>query len=303
MTRHWSPCSLRSPSPPAAPPQVSLAGPAPQEQMLLHLPSQLLAECGTQGQVLPTTYELQPLPLGSDKMYGFMQQHEGGAPSTSGQRGAAAAGSKRGRVALEGTIEKRFDARPLATLDAAAAAAAAAGDVASSIGAGGGSVAIDPAYRAFTRQRTEASLTRTRQALTYEQDISASLHQLKQVRGGGSRLAALSVAKEKHGATKPPLSRDELEAELFTLFERSPHWTFAQLQKETGQAAQALKAALTDIATQHQRGPLKGLYEVRREYRTKAARDAALVSSGVAAAAGGGEANAEAEWQDVQNHQ
>jgi hypothetical protein len=45
------------------------------------------------------------------------------------------------------------------------------------------------------------------------------------------------------------------------------HYTFSQLLKETDQPVVWLKEVLATVAQLHKRGPLNGLWELKREYR------------------------------------
>lgn len=66
---------------------------------------------------------------------------------------------------------------------------------------------------------------------------------------------------------KERLPRDEVMDIVFRAFERTPHWSFKALIDHTQQPSAYLKEILTDIAIYNTRGPYKGLYELKAEYK------------------------------------
>lgn len=61
------------------------------------------------------------------------------------------------------------------------------------------------------------------------------------------------------------MESNDLLAILFRLFSKQSRWTFVQLQKETAQPTQHLKAVLGEIARLNKAGPYKGLWELNKE--------------------------------------
>lgn len=61
------------------------------------------------------------------------------------------------------------------------------------------------------------------------------------------------------------MESQELLALLFGLFSKQSRWTFGQLQKETAQPTQHLKAVLGQIARLNKVGPYKGMWELTKE--------------------------------------
>jgi len=63
-------------------------------------------------------------------------------------------------------------------------------------------------------------------------------------------------------------SRDEVQNELLDIFKENPLWTTKDLRERTNQPEQHLKACLQDIATLHERGPNRGNWELKEEYKS-----------------------------------
>lgn len=64
------------------------------------------------------------------------------------------------------------------------------------------------------------------------------------------------------------LEKDELEKELFRLFEKEKYWHLATLQANLNQPSAWLKEVLNEIAVLNRSGPNLGQYELKREYKT-----------------------------------
>jgi hypothetical protein len=126
-------------------------------------------------------------------------------------------------------------------------------------------------YSKVSRQRfsaaEEASRTdeqrqrRTIQVMTDAKivDIRKPIGAIAQHPRGSSR------QKKDFMEKRVAMESNELLAMLFRLFSRQARWTFAQLQKETAQPTQHLKAVLGEIAKMNKTGPYKGLWELSRE--------------------------------------
>jgi len=74
--------------------------------------------------------------------------------------------------------------------------------------------------------------------------------------------------KRKAEDKRTALPAEELQPELFRLFERQPRWAFVQLQRHTDQPTQHLKTVLGEIAVQNKVGPYKDMWELKREFKT-----------------------------------
>ena len=108
--------------------------------------------------------------------------------------------------------------------------------------------ALDPAYRAMSRERFAAAAQRTRTVQT-----------LKDTRLVGATTTVQIGQKRKQTEDKrvANMTPEQLTAALFRLFERQPRWSFAQLQRDTAQPTAPLKAALLEVAAKNVRGPYK----------------------------------------------
>ncbi|KAI8462816.1 MAG: transcription initiation factor IIF, beta subunit-domain-containing protein [Monoraphidium minutum] len=161
-----------------------------------------------------------------------------------------------------------------------------------------GSVAepLDEAYRALTRKRTMASLTKGRSIAIITDDKASkqlyrSQHGLsnlyrKQTKEDKDALAAraesaraLRGAGGAAGARRVRMERGELERALFGLFERQPQWAFPALQRETDQPSAWLRDVLGGVAQQAKKGAARDVWELQRQFQAAAA---------AASAAGGG---------------
>lgn len=143
------------------------------------------------------------------------------------------------RAAAEGTVNQRFDIEPAQ-----------------------GSGQLNPAYLALSKQRTQAGSVKMRKVQVMTE------HQITNIRH------PVGLMELGAGKRKEPLEKriakpaEELQADLFRLFERQGHWAFVQLQRQTQQPTQHLKTVLSEIAVQNRRGPYKDLWELKREFKT-----------------------------------
>lgn len=119
---------------------------------------------------------------------------------------------------------------------------------------------IDPAYRKLSRERNQAASSRARTVQVVE---GRSITNIRQPVAAAEAERRRKAEEGKRAA----LPRDELEAQLFRLFERQAYWSFAQIQKQTAQPTQHLKSVLSGIAMQTKRGPYKDLWGLKREFK------------------------------------
>ncbi|KAL6785839.1 hypothetical protein ACKKBG_A00375 [Auxenochlorella protothecoides x Auxenochlorella symbiontica] len=117
---------------------------------------------------------------------------------------------------------------------------------------------IDPEYRQLSRMRAKAAATKSRTTQLISQPQFTNLRHPMHI-----------GTTKKRDPTEKRLAKpaEELTADLFRLFERQPHWIFAQLQRQTEQPTQHLKAVLLEIAVQNKRGPYKDMWELKKGYR------------------------------------
>lgn len=144
-------------------------------------------------------------------------------------------------------------------------------------GVGVTKVCLDDTYRRLNRERHEAAATKTR-VMQVIDDPREAKKGLKPIQGALKRKLPVKEESQKRVRSE----RDELERALFRLFERRPHWTFTQLQRETDQPAVWLKEVLAGVAVLNKKGPYKDQWEVKKEYR-RANSAAAAVEGGATA--------------------
>ncbi|KAK2078991.1 hypothetical protein QBZ16_002681 [Prototheca wickerhamii] len=121
---------------------------------------------------------------------------------------------------------------------------------------------IDPEYRKLSRQRAQQAAKKTRTTQLISQPQITNLRQPVEI---GIRKKARDFRDPSEKRLAKPA--EELTADLFRLFERQPHWVFAQLQRQTDQPLQHLKTVLMEIAVQNKRGPYKDMWELKKGYR------------------------------------
>eukprot|EP00899_Mesostigma_viride_P022299 jgi/Mesvir1/3253/Mv16392-RA.1 len=151
-----------------------------------------------------------------------------------------------GTVACEGIVEHKGDLKPPSTAE--------------------GLPSKD--YRRLCRERLQKSLTKTRTLQRMEADT-------------GNRMVPLPTdhrapVVDKAWATKRTrenMNRDDLENLILALFDESVHWSFKQLMDRTNIPASSLKEVLEELCFHNKRGPNKGLYEVKPEYKVKRDED------------------------------
>lgn len=154
-----------------------------------------------------------------------------------------------GRMAVEGVVQHKFDVEPVHR-DAGGASG------------GLGKMQIDPAYRKLARERDQAANVKTRTVQVMSDRMITNIRR---------PVGALMLGQKRKGDSstkRVALAAPDLQAMLFRLFERQPHWSFAQLQQQTEQPTQHLKAVLLEIALQNKRGPYRDLWELRKEFKT-----------------------------------
>lgn len=131
-------------------------------------------------------------------------------------------------------------------------------------------VQLDATYRALSQQRHQQANERTRTVQRVDaQDIlnaqrNARLREPASMRSAVKRNADAREAR----ANQIRLDATQLENMLFQLFERKPSWKMAELRAETKQSVESMKRILDRIAVQSTRGPSRGEFELKAEYRT-----------------------------------
>ncbi|KAL3130788.1 General transcription factor IIF subunit 2, variant 3 [Trebouxia sp. C0009 RCD-2024] len=127
----------------------------------------------------------------------------------------------------------------------------------------------DPAYRALSRQRNTQANERARTAQQVEPKDIMNAQRLARLREPASMKSAhkrVAAAREAR-ANQIKLDAQQLESLLFQLFERKPSWRMIELKGETRQSIESIKKVLDGIAVQITRGPARGEYELRSEYK------------------------------------
>jgi len=144
-----------------------------------------------------------------------------------------------------------------------------------------GQVEIDSAYRAMSRDRNIRASIKTATVQRFESAREDRMAQLEVQRRMFQERRRKEVTKEdKLDNRRLRKERKELEAELFSLFERQSTWQFSQLVRETHQPPPYVKEVLAEIAFQNKRGPNRDLYELKHEYKDPAARPPGGADSG-----------------------
>lgn len=121
--------------------------------------------------------------------------------------------------------------------------------------------ALDPAYRALNRERTKAAAIKTRTVQLVTDHKITNTRQPVEIGFGNHK------KRQTGGEKRVARPAEEVQSELFTMFERQPRWAFPQLQKETDQPAMHLKSVLSEIAVQNRRGPYAQLWELKAQYK------------------------------------
>ncbi|KAG6422667.1 hypothetical protein SASPL_113044 [Salvia splendens] len=152
--------------------------------------------------------------------------------------------SFKGRVAVEGKVEHKFDMKP--------------------------HHANIEEYRKMCRERTNKSMVKNRQIQVLNNDRGVHMRPMPGMMGF---ITSNSKDKKKaapvKGADMKRTRRDrgELEDIMFKLFERQPNWTLKQLVQETDQPPQFLKEILNELCVYNKRGTNQGTYELKPEYK------------------------------------
>lgn len=145
------------------------------------------------------------------------------------------------RVAVEGRVEYKLDAKP--------------------------SNVEDAAYSELSKRRLEASTKKTRQVqILSDQKARRAIMRPLPVNssGKGGRGAGSGHRTDERRAR---MEKEPLMDMLFKLFERQTLWNFKQLMAETNQPAVWLKEVLLDVCRYHKRGPNADKWEVKPEYK------------------------------------
>ncbi|KAG1672284.1 hypothetical protein FOA52_004299 [Chlamydomonas sp. UWO 241] len=198
-----------------------------------------LAVKGAEAAGLPARYRLTPIDGGPPKVAITFRAPTGPTDcELSGLR-------------VEGSVSTHYNVVPFQSVDTET-----------------GALQIDEAYRNMSRDRNIEASAKTRTVAEYKdtrenvvaQRAAANKLWQQRKREAPTKL----VVQEKKRLSKPTAV---LENDLFRLFERQRTWTLKGLQDEANVPMQNLKEVLVTIAFLNMRGPDRGLYELKHEYR------------------------------------
>mmetsp|Transcript_26857 Transcript_26857/g.58602 ORF Transcript_26857/g.58602 Transcript_26857/m.58602 type:complete len:282 (-) Transcript_26857:6-851(-) len=207
------------------------------KQLLLHLN-------GAREKGLPTEYCMHQLP--ADTGSGLANVFSYKVPDKEGEEPS--------QIRAEGTVDLNFNLMPVHKMDSK------------------GQLELDAAYRALSKDRTIRASTKLRTVQRFEDTREERVQARRNFDAAlNSKRKAESEREKRLDNKRIREEKGKLEEILFALFERTPHWTFQQLQRETNQPGQYLKEVLTEIAIMNKRGPHKDLYELKREFKGGAA--------------------------------
>ncbi|KAL6504066.1 hypothetical protein OROGR_025989 [Orobanche gracilis] len=123
-------------------------------------------------------------------------------------------------------------------------------------------------YAKLCRERTNKSMTRTRQIQIIDDDSGL---RMRPMTGMIDMKSSMSMDKKAPGrASETKRTRrdpEEMEKIMFKLFERQPNWTLKQLIQQTDQPEQFLKDMLKLLCVYNNKGANQGSYELKPEYR------------------------------------
>ncbi|GMH33091.1 hypothetical protein BSKO_00925 [Bryopsis sp. KO-2023] len=157
--------------------------------------------------------------------------------------------AKAGTASSEGKVDCKMDARV----------------VAMTVGADGKSK-MDGHFLRITKQKSDEE----------KQKRKANTIQYLEPQQGGRIIRPLpKTANFKRKAEREQsvklkrsrMERDDLEKELFSLFEQEKYWRFAELQGKLNQPGPWLKEVVNEIAVLNRNGPNLGKYELKAEYQ------------------------------------
>ncbi|KAL0037560.1 hypothetical protein WJX77_002464 [Trebouxia sp. C0004] len=133
-------------------------------------------------------------------------------------------------------------------------------------------VQLDATYRALTQQRHQQANERTRTAQQVDAQDILNAQRNARLREPASMKSAIKRNTEARNAraNQIKLDTEQLERLLFQLFERKPSWKMNDLRAETRQSVESIKKILENIAVQITRGPSRGEFELKSEYKTSA---------------------------------
>ncbi|XP_042506857.1 transcription initiation factor IIF subunit beta-like isoform X5 [Macadamia integrifolia] len=130
--------------------------------------------------------------------------------------------TNRGRVAVEGNVEHKFDMKPHDD--------------------------IIEEYGKLCRERTNKSMIKTRQIQVIDNDRGVLMRPMPGMVGLPNSKDKKKVTPVKGPEMKRTRrDRGELEDIMFMLFERQPNWALKQLVQETDQPVQFLKEILNEL--------------------------------------------------------
>ncbi|KAK3268840.1 hypothetical protein CYMTET_22674 [Cymbomonas tetramitiformis] len=143
------------------------------------------------------------------------------------------------KLTVEGKVQHKLDCRPQSMEDAT--------------------------YNKISKDRINDANKKARTLAMLELRDAKKMKMLKPVSTSEKRsVKALGRQPEERRAR---LGKEELQDELFSLFERQSYWSFKQLVMETHQPAVWLKEVLQEVCRFNKRGPYADKWEVKPEYR------------------------------------
>lgn len=131
-------------------------------------------------------------------------------------------------------------------------------------------VQLDATYRALSQQRHQQANERTRTAQQVDAKDILNAQRNARLREPASMKSAIkrNIEARDARASQVKLDSEQLERLLFQLFERKPSWKMNELRAETRQSVESIKKILENIAVQSTRGPSRGEFELRSEYKS-----------------------------------
>mmetsp|Transcript_40929 Transcript_40929/g.76635 ORF Transcript_40929/g.76635 Transcript_40929/m.76635 type:complete len:286 (+) Transcript_40929:253-1110(+) len=154
-----------------------------------------------------------------------------------------------GRMAVEGKVEYKLDAKPLSV--------------------------EDEAYNELSKKRMQQATKKTRQVqMLSDQKARGAIMRPLPVNASGKGIKSMGGNKGEERRAR--MEREALLDCIFKLFERQSYWSFKQLVAETNQPAVWLKEVLQDVCRFNKRGPNAERWEVKPEYRHARTKDDAI---------------------------
>eukprot|EP01118_Nematostelium_gracile_P019905 TRINITY_DN9434_c0_g1_i1.p1 TRINITY_DN9434_c0_g1~~TRINITY_DN9434_c0_g1_i1.p1 ORF type:complete len:267 (-),score=58.79 TRINITY_DN9434_c0_g1_i1:84-851(-) len=114
-------------------------------------------------------------------------------------------------------------------------------------------------YRTLMRNRVQKSNIKLRTTQVIEEEAEVT-----------EKTFAESTRKRKEPEKKrEKMSEDELTDELFSIFEKGTYYDIKTLVNRTGQPTMFLKSLLDKLCDYNKRGPNKGMYQLKTQYRKR----------------------------------